>query len=145
MPVIAMNSLEFNPSMMLSYYESKIAETEIVLYDLKSKYSFLKKKLKNNTPFEITELNMRLANIKWRDEIRRCITPENDNDFYLATSSQISSCLCSYNDVEVITREIKSKISSTLSLMFGEGEIGRMGGKNGRDYLYGVAKFFEDD
>lgn len=141
----SMNTLEVNPSIMLSYYESKIEETESVLSELKSKYSFLKKKLKNNSPFEITELNMKLANIKWRDEIRTCITPHNPEIFYLATSSQIASCIAYKFDIKAITRDIKSKISSTLSLMFREGRIGRMGDVNGKDFMYGVIDFFENN
>ncbi|MGN6604449.1 MAG: hypothetical protein ACTHK8_18465 [Ginsengibacter sp.] len=140
----SMSTLEVHPSIMLSYYESKIEETEKVLAELKSKYSFLKRKIRNNSPFEITELNMKIANIKWRDEIRRCITPEND-EFSLATSSEISSCIAYNHNIEILTREIKSKISSTLSLMFREGEIGRVGGENGKDYLYGVKEYFNSD
>ena len=141
----SMNTLEVNPGLMLSYYESKIEETEKVLYDFKSKLSFLKKKIKNNTPFEITELNMQLANIKWRAEIRMCITPLDPKKFYLATSSEISSCIAINNNIQVITRDIKSKISSTLSLMFKEREVGRYGGENGKDYQYGISNFFESD
>jgi len=142
----ATSPIGISPNSMLSYYEARIKETEFILADFKRKASFLKRKMKNNDTVEINEFNMKLTNIKWRSEIRSCITPENPKEqFYIATSTQIASCIAYRNDLEIINRDIKSKISSTLSSMFKEGEIGRFGGDFGKDYLYGIKEFFNSD
>jgi hypothetical protein len=139
----SLTTMELNPSLLISYYENELEKVEGVANELKSKISFLKKKMRNNNTVEISDFNMKLANIKWRSEIRKCITPSDPNQFYIATSTQIAQCISYNNELEIINRDIKGKISSTLSLMWKEGEIGRCGSENGKDYYYGIAKFFE--
>lgn len=141
----SMNQIELNPQSLLSYYEDKIQETKIILAGFKSKASFLKKKIKNNSQVEITDLNMKLSDIKWRTAIRQCLAVKEPDQFFLSNSSHIARCISGHHNLEIMNREIKSKISSTLSLMFREGEIGRFGGENGKNYLYGIEKFFEND
>lgn len=66
-------------------------------------------------------------------------------EFYIATATQIASRIAHRNDLELINRDIKAKVSCALSLMFREGEIGRYAGEFGRNHLYGIKEFFEKD
>jgi Rps23 Pro-64 3,4-dihydroxylase Tpa1-like proline 4-hydroxylase len=141
----SMNQIDLNPQSLLSYYEDKIHETEVILADFKRKASFLKNKIRYHSQVEITDLNMKLSGIRWRTAIRECLAVKESHQFYLTNSNYIARCIAWHHSLEIINREIKSKISSTLSLMFREGEIGRFGGENGKNYLYGLKKFFESD
>lgn len=141
----SMSAIDINPSLLLSFYETKVREAETLLNEYKTKVSFLKRKITNNNVVEITDFNMKLTSIKWREEIRNCITTTQPLQFYLANSNQIARCIAYNQGLEIINRDVRSKISSTLSLMFREGEIGRTGGENGKDFLYGIEKFFEQD
>jgi len=88
---------------------------------------------------------MKLSGVRWRASIRQCLAVKQPHKFYLFDSNHIARCIGWRHGLEIINREIKSKVSSTLSLMFREGEIGRFGGENGKYYLYGIEKFFEPD
>jgi len=79
--------------------------------------------------------------IKWRKEIRDCL--ENRSSI-LSTSAEIADCVAERNGL-VADRNIKVKISTTLSLMFKEGEIGRLPFDGETDFKYGDKKYFLEE
>jgi hypothetical protein len=87
--------------------------------------------------------------IRWRKEIRYCILKYADgNPPSLATSNELADCVANVNGLDKADRNIKVKISTSLSLMFSnpkKREVGRITSNNGEDYLYGDLRFFEED
>ena len=81
------------------------------------------------------------VNLKWRSEIRKCL---NESPLPLATLNNLADCIATNNHIKV-DRNLKLKISSTLSLMFNEGEIGRYIRANEREYSYGNKEYFIAD
>ena len=78
--------------------------------------------------------------IRWREEIRDCL----DKHDTPLTSAGVSECVAIRNDVEV-DKHIKLKISTTLSMLFNEKEIGRYIPNGERDYYYGSKRLFIKD
>jgi hypothetical protein len=96
--------------------------------------------------FELQELKRKNAantTIRWKESIRWCLEVDSDNAFFfIKNPAFVAKCIASKHGVE-ITRDIKNKISTTLSTMFNAGEIGRVQYK-GNTY-YGLTKFFEGE
>lgn len=134
--------MEDTADSMLSYYETKISETKKILFDFKRKATFLRRKIKDNNLGDINAYSLSLTNIIWRNEIRNWFKVSNaKHQFYLATTNEIVSCLA-YRKGLKINRDIKVKISTSLSSMFQEGKIGRVTGQSGRNHLYGYKRVF---
>lgn len=78
--------------------------------------------------------------LKWRSEVRRCLNGQN----VLVTSSDVADCVAVRNTIPV-DRNIRLKVSTTLSTLYNEGEIGRYARDGERDYYYGLRNYFEND
>lgn len=134
---------QVSPSFLISHYERELSKAEQEVAKIKRTLSALRKSLRGDAPLPITDLDLALANIKWRKEIRHCLTLSTD--FHLMSSNEIAACVVKTNNLPGIDRNIKTKVSSTLSLMHKEGEIGRVRLKHTADFFYGIKEYFESD
>lgn len=107
--------------------ETQAAEMELAASRLRSDAQYLK------------EVQTKNAVIKIREEVRRCLSFENEN-IYLKSSTAVSDCIAATNGI-IVTRELRSKITSTLSLMYREGEIDKLD-NGGVQAYYGLKKYF---
>lgn len=100
----------------------------------------------NKTSFELQELkriNSSNINIRWKEAVKQCIHDEKVNSsYFIKTPTFISNCIAWTYGIEV-TRTVKNNVASTLSLMFTNGEVGRIQ-QNGKTY-YGETRFFKPD
>ena len=100
----------------------------------------------NRVAFELQELKrLNAANItiRWKEAVKQCIFQESVQPMYfLKTPAFISNCVAWTYGVDV-TRDIKNKVATTLSIMFTNKELGRIQ-HNGKTY-YGETKFFKPD
>lgn len=88
--------------------------------------------------------NRPAVNIKWRDSIMWCLTVDSDDpSYFLKTTAGVYTCVAYKHKVEV-DADMKSKVGSTLSLMFRQNLIGRYQHTNG-DHYYGLSEYFESD
>ncbi len=98
------------------------------------------------TKFELQELkriNAANVTIGWKESIKWCLNVDAENPFYFVkTPAFVAKCIASKHGVE-ITRDIKNKISTTLSIMFNQGLIGKIN-HNGKSF-YGIAELFKKD
>lgn len=129
----------FNPTTFNSTEILKeIREKESLINELTEKF--------HATKFELGELkriNAANTTIQWKESIKNCLTDESiQSSYFLKTPAFISNCVSWTYGVE-LTRDIKNKIATTLSVMFNQGLIGRVS-HNGKTY-YGLDKFFEKD
>ena len=128
------NAITFNRSESLK----KTFEKQLLVEQLKEQLSQAEYDLQ-----ELKKANAANISIQWKESIRWCLeSSSNDSSYFIKTPSFISDCVVWKHGVEV-TKDIKNKIATTLSLMFNQGEIGRIQ-KNGKTY-YGLAKFFKKD
>lgn len=116
--------------------KTQIADTEKAIKNMeqdlhlkKAELSFLKKQVSKN------------AGIKWRESIIWCLDTKQ-KELFIKTPLFISKCISQKHNVQV-NRDIKNKIATTLSLMFGLKLIGRIS-HEGVTY-YGLPKYFKDD
>lgn len=140
MPVNA--SILLDTSVLLEVYKNELkkAETEVSKY--KRLISLIQRNSKRGIPNEISDMDFRVANLKWRKEVRDCLNLPHK---FLLTSNEIASCVAVRNKLDAVDRNIKTKISATLSLLYSEKEIGRILEPNGREFLYGRSDYFEPD
>lgn len=128
------NPTTFNSSKVLEEIRAKEKE----LQDLDNAY--------NKAVFELQELkriNAANITIPWKESIKTCLIDEKvQSTYFLKTPAFIANCVAWTYGVEV-TRDIKNKVATTLSIMFNNGEIGRIQHK-GKTY-YGEAAFFKTD
>ena len=117
-------------------HDLKNAEAEVLR--LKTSIKLIKR-LGNRS--SITELEVRAVNLKWRKEIRRCLNGANR----LMNSVAIAECIRIVNKLPGLDRNITTKISTTLSLMYSSGEIGRIQGEGEREFYYGLKEYFEEN
>lgn len=98
------------------------------------------------TKFELQELkriNAGNVTIGWKESIKWCLTVDiNNGYFFVKTPAFVAKCIASKHGVE-ITRDIKNKISTTLSIMHNQGLIGRLQ-HNGKSF-YGMPELFKKD
>lgn len=81
--------------------------------------------------------------IRWKESVKWCLETDATNPYYfIKTPLFVAMCIAKKHGVE-ITRDIKNKISTTLSIMFNQKEIGRTQ-HNGASY-YGLPEFFKKD
>lgn len=96
--------------------------------------------------FELQKLrrvNAANITIQWKESIKNCLGSEPEEPgYFLRTPAFISNCVAWEHGVE-ITRDIKNKIATTLSLMFNQGLVGRIQ-HNNKTY-YGLPKYFKND
>ena len=128
------NPTTFNSTEILKEIRAK----EDLLVELQVQY--------NNTEFRLKELrriNAANITIQWKESIKNCLDYSLDNpNYFLRTPAFISDCVAWTYGVE-LTRDIKNKIATTLSIMFNQGLIGRI--KHNGKTFYGNSKFFESD
>lgn len=92
---------------------------------------------------ELKRINAANITIQWKESIKKCLEIEStETGYFLKTPSFISNCVAWTHGVE-LTRDIKNKIATTLSIMFNQGFIGRIQ-HNGKTY-YGISKYFKSD
>lgn len=100
----------------------------------------------NSTIFELQELqriNAANITIHWKESIKNCLEAEShQTSYFLKTPAFVSNCVAWDHGVP-LTRDIKNKIATTLSIMFNQGLIGRIQ-HNGKTY-YGILKYFKSD
>lgn len=115
---------------------TKIREQETSVRDLEARLSAAKFTLQ-----ELIRINTENTNIPLKESAVWCLTVDSENpSYFLKTPVFVSKCIAYKHGVE-LTRDIKNKIASTLSLMYSQGEVGRIA-INGKNY-YGLAKFFK--
>lgn len=126
--------------------ESLIAND--ILSEIKSKEEQVKEleAILAKTKFELQELkriNAGNVTIGWKESIKWCLSVDIDNSyFFVKTPAFVAKCIASKHGVEV-TRDIKNKISTTLSIMHNQSLIGRVQ-HNGKSF-YGMPELFKKD
>jgi hypothetical protein len=114
---------------LVSRLTAQISNLEKELSQHESELNYLKKK------------NAETIVIRWKESIKWCLEVDADNPYYFIKKPLfVSKCIAKKHGVE-ITTDIKNKISTTLSIMFNQGLIGRIQ-YNGASY-YGLPKFFK--
>lgn len=117
---------------------SQIQDKESMIRELESQLA--------KSKFELQELkrqNAEVTTIHWKDSIRWCLEVDASNPLYfIKTPAFVAKCIAQKHGVE-ITRDIKNKISTTLSIMFNAKEIGRI--QHQSKTFYGLSKFFEGE
>lgn len=115
---------------------TKIKDREKVIIDYRNKIA--------QYEFEVQQLkrfNAENTIIRWKDSIKWCLEVDKENPFYfIKNTAYVAKCIANKHGVE-ITRDIKNKISTTLSVMYNQKEIGRIQ-YNGNTF-YGLPEFFE--
>src|ERR1035438_3294019 len=113
------NPTTFNKTEILK----EIREKEDQLQRLLAEYNNTEYKLK-----ELRRINAANTTIQWKESIKNCLdySLENENkNYFLRTPAFVATCVAYKYGVE-LTRDIKNKISTTLSIMFHQSAIGRM-------------------
>lgn len=129
-----LNPSTFNATEILK----EIRDKEMLLQELDEKYRAAQFELQ-----ELKRINAANITIQWKESIKNCLESEPEEPgYFLRTPAFISNCVAWTYGVE-ITRDIKNKIATTLSLMFNQGLIGRVN-HNGKTY-YGLSKYFKND
>lgn len=119
-----------------------------VVKEISSIESEIEKKKKEITDLEaklyVIQKNRPEVAIKWRESINWCLTVDSHSPkYFLKTTAGVYNCVAYKHKVE-IDAQMKSKVGSTLSLMFRQKLIGRYEHVNGNHY-YGLLEFFEKD
>ncbi len=92
---------------------------------------------------ELKRINAANTTIQWKESIKNCLEIEAEQtSYFLKTPAFISECVAWTHGVE-LTRDIKNKIATTLSVMFNQKLIGRIQ-HNSKTY-YGLSKYFKTD
>ncbi|MFW0717498.1 hypothetical protein [Pedobacter sp. N23S346] len=122
----------------ISHVKSKLSKEELIEhFNYKLRFAEIEAESFRKILAYLNEKPTLSINLKWREEIRYCLNKRKS----ILSSNEISECVCIRHNIEP-DRNIRLKISTTLSKMFDEGEIGRSG--NNRDYKYGLKKLFID-
>lgn len=81
--------------------------------------------------------------IKWRESIFWCLNIDAQNpEYFLKSAAGVYKCIAYKHKIEV-TSDIKSKIGTSLSMLFQQKKIGRLM-LNGISH-YGLLEFFDND
>lgn len=92
---------------------------------------------------EMKRINAIGLNIQWQDSVKWCMELNTDVPaYFIKTPAFFSECIAIKHGVE-ITRDMKNKISTTLSVMFNKGLAGRI--EKGTQTYYGSPTFFKKD
>lgn len=126
--------IAFNASKMLE----DIRKKEALIEELEDKL--------HTATFELQELqrvNAANITIQWKESIKKCLEIEVDEKpFFLKTPAFISGCVAWSYGVP-LTRDIKNKVATTLSVMFNQKLIGRI--QYSSKTYYGNAHYFKND
>jgi hypothetical protein len=126
--------ITFNANKILEEIRTK----EDLIYDLNEKLSAAKYELE-----ELQKINAANITIQWKESIKKCLLSDNDEKYcFLQTPAYVSNCVAWTHGVN-LTRDIKNKVSTTLSIMFNQSLLGKIQ-HNGKTY-YGNPKYFKSD
>lgn len=127
-------------NLMIEMYKSQLEKAKAEVQRLESNIKILNESML--TGVSVSDYDMIARSIKWRKAIRYCLTGAKQ----LLRSVDIAEFIALENRLPAADRNIKMKVSTTLSLMFAEGKVGRVSLANGdRDYYYGFIDYFSDD
>lgn len=130
---------------MLPVYEHDLAKAEQEVIRLRKMIGLIKKTNSKKVPVKLTDFDFKVANLKWRKEIIECLEINNSNGRKaIYTSLEIAECVAQRNKLEFIDRNIKTKISTTLSLMHKDKRVGRVQIPNTNEFYYSVKENFVD-